>query len=192
MCTWGCTPFPYLRNGWTYCTKIWCVVKDPLARCFTKSRVGYIWGIPRQIDTAECEINTLHLGFLRNFVQGVIGGPEHTCASFSSLKLTVFALWPPAFLSCWKIFKFLLIFYTNCSCLNLIKLYILRICMIWRSFQYFLLFFHALLVCHLIWPWVTLCDLDKRAVKIWRFLHSKMDFRVSTTHVQKMVNRCFL
>ena len=51
-----------------------------------------IRGIPRQIDTAKCQINTLHLGFLRNFVKGVIGGPEHACASFSSLRLMVFAL----------------------------------------------------------------------------------------------------
>ena len=26
--------FPYLRNGWTDCAEIWCVVCDPLAKRF--------------------------------------------------------------------------------------------------------------------------------------------------------------
>ena len=65
---------------------------DSLARNIQPLSVISKWGIPRQIDTAKCQINTLHLGFLRNFVKGVIGGPEHACASFSSLRLMVFAL----------------------------------------------------------------------------------------------------
>ena len=27
-------PFPYFGNGWTDCTEIWCMVRDPLARLF--------------------------------------------------------------------------------------------------------------------------------------------------------------
>ena len=29
-------PFPYLGNGWTDCAEIYCVVRDPSARRFTK------------------------------------------------------------------------------------------------------------------------------------------------------------
>ena len=32
-------PFPYLGNGWTDCAEIYYVVRDPLARLFTKG-----WG----------------------------------------------------------------------------------------------------------------------------------------------------
>ena len=45
-----CTPFPYLGNGWTDCAEMWCVVRDPLARCFTK-----VWGgVHLHVLTCAC------------------------------------------------------------------------------------------------------------------------------------------
>ena len=34
-------PFSHLGNGWTDCTEIWLVVRDPLAWRFTKVNAGY-------------------------------------------------------------------------------------------------------------------------------------------------------
>ena len=30
------TPFPYVGNGWTDCTEVWCVIREPLAIPFTR------------------------------------------------------------------------------------------------------------------------------------------------------------
>ena len=35
-----CAPFPNLRNGWTDCGEIWCVVIDQLARLFAQVNDG--------------------------------------------------------------------------------------------------------------------------------------------------------